>query len=416
MELIRRFFALGCALSIAGCAQSGFGGSSGALGPGSQSVLPNAARSTAGPEIYVFQGSPDAYSPQSGVVNIGSTLYGTTSAGGANNLGAVYSVTIGGREKVLHSFTGGADGENPDAPLTNVNGTLYGTVYQGGKYHGTIFTIAPSGSYKIVYNFGTTTNDCFEPDSAMIYVPSEKALYGTAYTGGANGEGCIFKLSLAGNEPKESVVYSFTGSASSDTGASAPVFFKDAFYITTPAGGAHNYGAVLKVTLAGKESVVYSFKGEPDGANPYGGLVVLGEALYGTTHVGGMGPCIGYAGCGTVFEVTPAGKEKVLYRFIGSVSKIDGAGPVAPLIVVDGTLYGTAGCTGNGCGSSVIFSVNPTSKGRTIVYDFTDSSSSPPGFPISAFFGSLLSLDGKLYGTSMESAHTGDGTVWAVPR
>ncbi len=80
------------------------------------------------------------------------------------------------------------------------------------------------------------------------------------------------------------------------------------------------------MTLSGSESLIYSFKNDPDGQSPKAPLVVLGNALYGTTQAGGQGTCEGYAGCGTVFKVTPGGKETVIYRFKDKVSIIDGAG------------------------------------------------------------------------------------------
>lgn len=414
MELMRKSLALGCALTIAGCAQ-------GSPVP----VVPGTARSASlvglhrhsgsnGPQIYVFQGQPDAAAPQVGLVKVGATLYGTSYNGGKHNLGAVYSITTGGQEAIVHSFAGGRDGVNPDAPLTNVNGTLYGTAYQQGKAHGTIFEITPSGKYKIVHNFGVSTNDCNEPDSAMIYVPSKESLYGTAYGGGADGEGCIFKLNLAGSKPKESVVYSFTGASNSSTQASAPVFFRDALYVTTPGGGANGNGAVLKITLSGDESVAYSFKNEPDGAHPQGGLVAVGEALYGTTPEGGMGACGGYAGCGVVFKLKASGKEKVLYRFTDVTTKIDATGPTSPLIAIGDTLYGVAtGCSGENCDAGVVFSVT-TSGSESIVYDFQATPDSAAGYPEDPY-GSLLNLNGVLYGTTMESAKSGQGTVYAVP-
>lgn len=425
MESIRKFLLAGCALAIAGCAQGGLGNSPGALGPGGISALPSAPGAglplgrrhrksgSGGPEIYDFAGTPDAYAPLTGLANIGNTLYGTTQQGGANNLGAVYSVTTGGVEKVIHSFSGYADGQNPEGPLTNVNGTLYGTAYQGGTEHGTVFTIDPSGGYHIVYNFGVKAGDCTEPDSAMIYVPSKNALYGTAYGGGATGEGCIFKLNLASKKLKESVVYSFTGASNSSTEASAPVMYKDALYVTTPGGGANGHGAVLKITLSGQESLVYSFKDDPDGAGPYAPLVVVGNALYGTTIDGGQGACVGYAGCGTVFKVTPAGKETVLHRFTDVVSEIDGTGPQAALIAIGTTLYGTTpNCSGNGCGAGTVFSVT-TSGHESVVWDFADTPSSPPGYPFFPY-SPVLNVNGTLYGTTASAAQTDYGTVYAI--
>lgn len=423
MELLRKSLIVGCALAVAGCAQGGLGGSPGALGPAGLSPLPNMragampARlhraSQSDPEIYVFKGTPDAANPQTGLTAVGNVMYGTTYTGGANNLGAVYSVRPGGAEKVMHSFAGGADGENPDAPLTNVNGTLYGTTYQQGAEHGTVFTITPGGKYKVVYNFGVKAGDCVEPDTAMIYVPSMNALYGTAYGGGATGEGCIYKLNLNGNKPKESIVYSFTGSASSPTQASAPVFYKNALYVTTPGGGTNFHGTVLKITLSGQESLIYSFKDDPDGAAPGASLVVVGKALYGTTEAGGQGACGGYAGCGTIFKVTAAGNEKVLYRFTGIASKIDASGPQAAMIAVGNVLYGTSpGCTGNNCGAGSIFSVT-TSGQESVVYSFASPPSNPPGYPLDPY-APVIDLNGTLYGVTYESSQTGAGTVYAL--
>ncbi len=222
MNSSSKLLALGCAIAVTGCAQGGFGNAPGALGQGGSSMLPASERAgkaagrahrnsgSSGPEIYVFQGQPDAYKPLTGLANIGNTLYGTTYQGGATNEGALYSVTTSGSESVMHSFpTGSNDGYYPEGPLTAVNGTLYGTTYYGGANgEGVLFSITPSNSYQVLYNFGQTSSDCASPDTALEYVPSKKALYGVAYRGGTNGEGCIFKYSL-GKNPGESVCVQF---------------------------------------------------------------------------------------------------------------------------------------------------------------------------------------------------------------
>ncbi|MGA8325772.1 MAG: hypothetical protein WB757_06785 [Candidatus Cybelea sp.] len=46
--------------------------------------------------------------------------------------GTVFSVTPSGIEAVLYSFSGGSDGKNPESGLIDVNGTLYGTTPYGG--------------------------------------------------------------------------------------------------------------------------------------------------------------------------------------------------------------------------------------------------------------------------------------------
>ena len=75
--------------------------------------------------------------------------------------------------------------------------------------------------------------------------------------------------------------------------------------------------------------------------------------LYGTTRDGGGSSC-GSNGCGTVFSVTTGGKEQVLYAF----TSFDGAWPVAGLINVDGTLYGTT-LGGGEIGNGTVFALTP---------------------------------------------------------
>ncbi|MBV8531955.1 MAG: hypothetical protein JO104_11600, partial [Candidatus Eremiobacteraeota bacterium] len=277
MKSLLKPLALGSALAVAGCAQGAVGtmpglpaaGAPSAIHDGGRGKLPQMLiRPAVSPAIYVFKGQPDAASPTTGLVHVGGMFYGTTAGGGTDNLGAIYSVTTGGTETIMHSFTGKPDGENSYAPLTDVNGTLYGTTYYGGKNNvGCIFSITPSGTYKIVYSFKDNGKDAAEPQVAMTYDSTNETLYGVSYRGGATGEGAIFALSLAGSKPKESVVYSFTGASDSPTDSNALALFNGALYGTTPNGGTQNDGSIYKVVLSSrKESLVYSFKGIPDGA------------------------------------------------------------------------------------------------------------------------------------------------------
>ena len=143
-------------------------------------------------------------------------------------------------------------------------------------------------------------------------------------------------------------------------------------YGTTAGGGESDAGTVFKITTSGTEGVLYSFKGPPDGAGPYAGLTNVNGTLYGTTKSGGSG-CYDPSGCGTVFEVSTSGKERVLHRFKGHP---DGAYPLAGLIDVNGTLYGTTegggtphcGTRGDsGCGT--VFEVSISGKER-VLYRF----------------------------------------------
>ena len=93
---------------------------------------------------------------------------------------------------------------------------------------------------------------------------------------------------------------------------------------------------------------------------PYARVIYVAakDMFYGTTLYGGSGSC--YLGCGTVFSVTPSGKETALHSFQGGQ---DGDFPAGSLLYSNGdgtTLLGGSGsCTrtaGNGCGT--VFSLS----------------------------------------------------------
>jgi uncharacterized repeat protein (TIGR03803 family) len=87
----------------------------------------------------------DGWHPVGNLLDVNGTLYGTTEYGGTIGYGTIFSITTSGKETVLHSFTGKpGDGANPQAGLVDVNGTLYGTTSSGGANgYGTVFSITP---------------------------------------------------------------------------------------------------------------------------------------------------------------------------------------------------------------------------------------------------------------------------------
>jgi len=143
-------------------------------------------------------------------------------------------------------------------------------------------------------------------------------------------------------------------------------------YGTAGRGGAFTYGNVFKLNKNGKETVLYSFTGGSDGRYPDVGVVRDSAGnLYSTTNNGGNPKCaLRYAyqtaGCGVVFELTPAGKLTVIHTFMGP----DGGYPDAsPLLLVNGEFYGTTG--GGGMNSSC----QDINDGCGTVYKMTKSTS-----------------------------------------
>jgi|SRR5580704_5946962 uncharacterized repeat protein (TIGR03803 family) len=81
--------------------------------------------------LHAFTGA-DGSNPQAALIQ-GSDgfFYGTTQAGGSNNLGTVFQISPAGVFTSLYQF-GGSDGSDPEAPLVQGNdGNLYGTTVTG---------------------------------------------------------------------------------------------------------------------------------------------------------------------------------------------------------------------------------------------------------------------------------------------
>lgn len=296
--------------------------------------------------------------------------------------GTVFRTTTAGKEEVLHRFTYGcesrscADGANPNASLIDVKGTLYGTTFNGGRGNstsypccGTVYSISPGGKYKVLYRFCGSSNcaDGSSPVAGLIDVNG--TLYGATVGGGKYDAGTVFSIGTSG---KENVLYSFSGGSDGLLPYGALIDVNGTLYGTTLLGGAgkchinaaHGCGIVYSVSLSGTEKVLYRFAGGSDGAFPAGGLTNVNGALYGTTPRGGEGDCkktgSSPSGCGTIYEVTTAGSESILHSFR---SGTDGARPSASLTNVNGTLYGTTtdggleSCRDDACGT--VFALTP---------------------------------------------------------
>ncbi len=148
----------------------------------------------------------------------------------------------------------------------------------------------------------------------------------------------------------------------------------------------------FSVTTTGAEKVLHGFGGGSDGAHPVAGLINVNGTLYGTTSDGGSGGCDG--GCGTVFSVTTTGTEKVLYNFGGGS---DGTYPLASLINVKGTLFSTT-YYGGANDDGTVFSV-ATTGAEKVLYNFGGDSDG--AYP----HANLIDVKGLLYGTTIAQAH-----------
>jgi uncharacterized repeat protein (TIGR03803 family) len=210
---------------------------------------------------------------------------------------------------VLYTFNGGPDGGNPEAGvIQDANGNLYGTTFRDGKSCGVVFELTTGGVETPLHTFGQ--QGCY-PWGWLV-------------------------RDVAGN-----------------------------LYGTTREGGRYQKGIVFKLTPNGKFTVLHKFGATAtDGAYPVTGLILDSAGnLYGTTPYGGNTKCTGgFGGCGTVFKLSPSGKETILHRFSGGPP--DGANPSTGLVEdAAGNLYGAVECNAGGVGCQPgVFKLDPNRK------------------------------------------------------
>jgi uncharacterized repeat protein (TIGR03803 family) len=347
--------------------------------------------------------------PQTGLTELNGALYGTAFAGGMigchdhRGCGTVYTIASSGAVTALVEFDR-ERGINPLSPVIDINGTLYGTTEWGGPNHyGTFYSVTPSGSEAVLFNFHREHSDGQQPDGSLLNING--TLYGVTIAGGRvhgdhNCQGCgtVYSITTAG---AEHVLYRFKGGPDGRSPLAGLIEVKGTLYGTTSGGGiasgacSDGCGTVYSITPQGSYKQLYAFRGgSGDGANPSSVLLNINGTLYGTTRSGGGGGCNRY-GCGTVFTITPSGAEHALHSFAAGS---DGARPYSRLIDVKGTLYGTtteggnpSACYDAGCGT--VYSITTTGAEK-VVYSFAGGSDG------SAPRASLVDIKGTLYGTT----------------
>jgi uncharacterized repeat protein (TIGR03803 family) len=316
------------------------------------------------------QSKRDAVLPYAGLAQASDgNLYGTTLRGGAADKGTIFRISTTGDFAIIHEFAGG-DGDNPEGTLiVGADGNLYGTTLQGGADgRGAVFKITTSGTYTLLYSFpslgafnsnGIATNTTGANPRAGLLLGADGNYYGTAYQGGANGYGTVFRMTPAG---AVTVMHAFTGPS---FGGAFPLgrVTQDAagnFYGTTQLGGYVNKGTVWRIDTNGLFSMLHGMVDVGvDGSQLYASVLVTGNGLYGVSYSDLI------AGSGYIFKID-TGTAGVLPIEIslspteittGSSTTITWSSPGATVCAASGVWTGTTVTT------SGTLSVTPASAG-----------------------------------------------------
>lgn len=324
--------------------------------------------------------------------------------------------------KSLFSFDG-TDGANPYSPLVEgTDGFFYGTTDGGGIYgsrlggDGTVFRMSRTGELTTIYNFCAQTNcaDGFAPYTSGLTLATDGNFYGTTTSGGANGEGTIFKITPTG---VLSTIYSFTGGSDGSLQQGLTAGADGTLYGTNPFGGnyggslcsGYGCGTVFRVTPGGSFTTLHTFCPQSDcadGAKPSPGLVQGNDGnLYGTSRQGGA------YGMGTVYKITPSGTLTTLYSFCSQTNCPDGANPFVGLVQANnGNFYGLTSSGGpHGFGS--IFEITPAGAFTTVYGLCAQKNCADGGEPLAAL---AQGSDGNLYGTTTTGGAASFGFVFMM--
>ncbi len=378
--------------------------------------------------IYSFTGSADGATPYSPLIfDKQGNLYGTTYAGGANNLGTVFKLSaVNGKwtETVIHSFAGYPnDGSGPESGLVfDQAGNIYGTTWAGGKdAAGTVFKLArqTNGTYKqnILYSFECCfgSDDAQNPRSA-VFLDGADTIYGVTQYGGnvilcyddEVGCGTFFKLTHDSTGWHETILYNFAQTPDGALPWSPLVRDKAGnFYNATLFGGSFDYGGTIVKFAPDSnggwtESVVFT-----DETDDSEGMMGVALDNSGNMYV------VGGAG---VFKLTPSSSggftATKIYAFGGRPAP---SNPYAGVTISNsGVLYGTSAWGGGGtcsAGCGTVYQLKETNGQwtETNLYNFANPANGDA--PEAAV---ILDSKGSLYGTTPSGGKYGYGTVYEV--
>lgn len=368
-------------------------------------VLPAATPGSSSTTLYQFPTASSGVFPYGNLIQAtDGNLYGTTESGGTDIAGVIFKSTLAGSVTTLYSFTDYPGGANPYGGLLQAtNGKFYGTTSAGGtNFDGTVYSMNANGSgVTVLYNF-SDGNDGADPLDSLIQ-GVDGNFYGTATDGGANGAGAVFAVTAAG------ILTPLYGFSDGDDGGfpeAGVIQGRDGkLYGATVEGGSNGYGTVFSLTTNGALATLAEFDYETNGAFPIGGVIQGADgSLYGTTADGGSNSY------GTVFRVTTNGVLTTLFSF----SNTNGGEPEASLVQgTDWNLYGTTSTGGRG-GQGTVFRISTNGAFSTLLWFNGYNGANPQAALIQASDGNFYGTTAQGGAGFNVTADGGNGIIFRV--
>lgn len=331
--------------------------------------------------LHVFEGPPDdgaapLYPPGPMAAQAG-TYIGVTTEGGASNDGAIYTMLASnGATTLAASFIANSSGAGPNSPLLELNGSYFGTTYTGGSGQagtyfgttwsggstntGTMFQYQPQRGFAMLDDFGTASTVLRHPFGSMVQSIVNQGIYGVTegYLLAANltpagALGGVYMFQPDGNGLGTVCLFGQEPGSPLDPVGGLVQAADGLIYGLSTYGGSHGLGTLYEVIPSNDTcQVLHNFTGsQADGGNPLGRPLIGSDGdFYIQTQSGAVN------GAGGVVVLSPGG------AVLGTLYSFSWDGPQDPSgSLVEGpggSLYGTTTeGTSNGLTFGTIFRI-----------------------------------------------------------
>ena len=396
-----KFSSLSILGALSGIAISGFTTAASAVSPVAETVYGLSSPGPEGPGKGPLIAAP------------GGALVGTAEQGGANSLGALFSVTSTGVISTTYSFTGLGDGLRPGWGMArDTAGNLYGA---SNGNRGYIFKLSKTGVFSVLHTFAADGSEGGIADNGVI-LGADGRLYGfTSNYGTANG-GTFFSLKTNGSDFRIVVNFPPNGPGIGRNPDAAPTQGPDgAFYgVATEAtdlnGNSLAWG-IIRITSAGSMSLIPGIQSDSVEA-PAGKLTM--DLLGNMYAVAGARNSVQ---TGRIYRISPMGSITVLHQFTFTEGRPGGYNQCL-LLAKDGRLYGSASNGGaNGTdladGIGTLYTLATDGSGFAVLHNFGDF----PGDGLEPEACPTEGSDGSLWGTTFNSSAAGAwGTIYQLAK
>lgn len=252
-----------------------------------------------------------------------------------------------------------------------------------------------------LFTFGYD-NDLQDPAYYEQPVEDGTYIYGMTENGGTNGSGGIYRVKPDGTDYEKLHDFDWEDPQNGSHPAGGLLLAGNVLYGMTREGGANNDGCIFRINTNGTGfSILHNFNYAGSGSDPRGTLILHNGLLYGTAHEGGTPPETPDEHYGTLFSLNTDGSGfTVLYNF----SLSSGANPYGKLTPDGNLIYGTLsyGATESYTGSLYQFDLNTNTF--TKLHEFAYASGASPS-------GSVTKIGNFLYGTAINGNYPYSGGV-----